>query len=327
MSMLLQKLMGQIYMAPAGDDGAAGGGAAVDRGDDVAGHADGGAGHEDDDAGHNAADLDEEGDETAEERVAREAEEAAARDAAEAKKRIRIPKSRFDEAMNKARDREARLQAEIDRLTSERESNRPSPDRVIGETRANISELEDKYEDLLTEGKKDEARSVRRQINAMREQLSDYTSSLKADQARLAAIDQLTYNSQLAGLEGQYPALNPDSEFFDEDKTDEVANLMQVLAGSGMTRADALQRACRYVLGAPVTGDRLAAAEDVAAKRERAARAKAADANRRQPPAMGSVGDNNDRGVAGEVDLAHMTQKQFAKLDEDTKARLRGDVL
>ncbi len=54
------------------------------------------------------ADLDKEGEETAEEKAQREAEEAAA----EAKKRIRIPKARFDEAMTKARERIHRAMAD-----------------------------------------------------------------------------------------------------------------------------------------------------------------------------------------------------------------------
>ena len=50
----------------------------------------------------------------------------------------------------------------------------------------------------------------------MREELVEYQTSVKSDAARKAAVDELSYNAQLAGFEAKYPALNPEHEDFDE---------------------------------------------------------------------------------------------------------------
>lgn len=270
--------------------------------------------------------LDKEGDETAEERAEREAAEAAA----EAKKRIRIPKARFDEAQKKAREREQALLEEIDKLKGGQQAS--ATQKAIEDRRAEISELQDKYEDLILDGMKDEARKVRRALDAMREELSDYQTSVKSDAARRAAIEELSYNASLANFESRYPALNPDNEEFDSEATDEVASLMGVFINSGVSRDVALARAVKYVLGAaPQPRGTGTAAQEAARQRAEAARAKAAAANKQQPASTNRVGVDSDKAgsvlASGGIDVMRMSQEKFAELDEDTKARLRGDIL
>jgi hypothetical protein len=268
--------------------------------------------------------------ETAEEKAEREKQEAE-----EARKRaIRIPKHRFDEAQAKARQREQALLAEIQQLKSGQQT-RAVQDQVA-EARTKIDELQDKYEDLITDGKKEDARKVRKQIDAMRDVLLEYQTTTKSDAARRQALDEMTYNQQLASLEVAYPQLNPENEAaFDEDATNEVAELMKAMVKSGKTRAEALRKAAKYVLGDPPEksaakdkdDDKTKAAEKTRAEE---ARKKAADANKKQPPNMNQLGKDSDKGGKkdgdGEVDVMKLTQSKFAKLDEETLAKLRGDV-
>lgn len=184
-------------------DGAAGAGddkgkdTPVDRGDEVKSPLD--------DAGKDGAakgDKLDEGDETLEEKAEREKQEAE-----EAKKRnIRIPKSRFDEAQAKARQREQALLEEIEKLKGGQQAS--ATQKAVSDMKSKIEELQDKYEDLILDGKKDEARKIRKQVDAMREELVEYQTSVKSDAARKSAVDELTYNAQLAGFEAKYPALN-----------------------------------------------------------------------------------------------------------------------
>lgn len=236
-------------------DGAAGAGddkgkdTPVDRGDEVKSPLDeAGKGGEGDDAGKDGAakgDKLDEGDETPEEKAEREKQEAE-----EAKKRnIRIPKSRFDEAQAKARQREQALLEEIEKLKGGQQAS--ATQKAVSDMKSKIEELQDKYEDLILDGKKDEARKIRKQVDAMREELVEYQTSVKSDAARKAAVDELSYNAQLAGFEAKYPALNPEHEDFDEDQTNEVATLLNAFVKSGTKRADALAKAVKYVLGAP----------------------------------------------------------------------------
>ena len=168
MPFAIQQLISRGYWAPAGDDGAAGGGGAddktppVDRGDDFKSPLDNaGKGDkldDEDDKSKDKADLDKEGEETEEEKAERlrlEAEE-------EKKKRIRIPKSRFDEALGKAKQREQALLDEIEKLKGGQQASATA--KAVRDMRAEIDKLQDKYEDLILDGKKDEARKVRRQV-------------------------------------------------------------------------------------------------------------------------------------------------------------------
>lgn len=346
MPFAIRQLISRGYWAPAGDDGAAGGGGGgggaddknppVDRGDDFkspldnAGKGDKLDPDEDDkskDKG-DKADPDKEGEETAEEKAERERLEAEE----EKKKRIRIPKSRFDEALGKAKQREQALLDEIEKLKGGQQASATA--KAVKDMRAKIDELQDKYEDLILDGKKDEARKVRRQVDELREDLTEYQTNTKSEAARKAAIDEMSYNAQLAGYEAKYPALNPEHEDFDEEKTDEVASLLTAFVKAGQKRADALAKAVKYVLGAPPVagkgGDDGDKSKELADQRAADARKKAAEANKKQPPDGKNVGLDSDKaggGKGGDVDVLRLSQDKFAKLDEETKAKLRGDSI
>lgn len=338
MPFAIRQLISRGYWAPAGDDGAAGGGGggdSVDRGDDFkspldnAGKGDKLDPDEDDkskDKG-DKADPDKEGEETAEEKAERERLEAEE----EKKKRIRIPKSRFDEALGKAKQREQALLDEIEKLKGGHQASATA--KAVKDMRAKIDELQNKYEDLILDGKKDEARKVRRQVDELREDLTEYQTNTKSEAARKAAIDEMSYNAQLAGYEAKYPALNPEHEDFDEDKTDEVATLLNAFVKSGQKRADALAKAVKYVLGAPPAAGKGGdddKTKGLADQRAAEARKKAADANKKQPPDGKNVGLDSDKaggGKGGDVDVLRLSQDKFAKLDEETKAKLRGDTI
>lgn len=315
-------------------DGAAGAGddkgkdTPVDRGDEVKSPLDeAGKGGEGDDAGKDGAakgDKLDEGDETPEEKAEREKQEAE-----EAKKRnIRIPKSRFDEAQAKARQREQALLEEIEKLKGGQQAS--ATQKAVSDMKSKIEELQDKYEDLILDGKKDEARKVRKQVDAMREELVEYQTSVKSDAARKAAVEELSYNAQLAGFEAKYPALNPEHEDFDEDQTNEVATLLNAFVKSGTKRSEALAKAVKYVLGAPPEQKVSDAAKALAEERAKKAREKAAEADKKQPPNSAKVGLDSDKaGKGGEqgIDVMRLSQDKFSKLDEETKAKLRGDEL
>jgi hypothetical protein len=268
--------------------------------------------------------LDDEGLETEDERVAREATEKSEAE----KKRIRIPKARFDEAMNKARAREEALQKQLQELQNQQAGSVQQGD--VARAKQLLENMQNKYEDLVLDGKKEDARVVRRQIDNLREQLSELNSSYKADLARRAAVEELRYDSALAEMERTHPVLNPDSELFDESKTDEISTLLEAFAAKGIARSAALRKAVKYVVGDAAPAATAAAATDVGKQRAEEARKKAAVASKQQPASTDRVGiDSDKRGAgadkAGGVDVLRLNQNSFAKLDEETKTRLRGD--
>lgn len=266
--------------------------------------------------------------ETPEEQAAREAEEAAAREEEEKKKRIRIPKARFDEAMNKAREREAALQQKIADL--ENQKNGQQQQTTVSKMQADIESLQDKYEDLIMDGKKDEARVVRKEIAAKQDLLIEVKTTTKSNAARQAAIEDLKYDAQLANIEATHPELNPDSDKFDATKEGEVVDLIEAFIAKGLTRPAALAKAVKYVMGEPKAASTDEVAAGLRQQRAAAARERAAGANRQQPASTTRVGLNTDQaGKGGEqgIDIMKISQEKFAKLDEETKARLRGDIV
>lgn len=255
----------------------------------------------------------------AEDLVRKEEEEA------EKKRRIRIPKARFDEVVRKAREKEEVLHTKIRDLEKQVGSQKNETD--VQKLAKQIDELEDQYEDLLHDGKKEDARKVRRQLNEARERLSDIKSTVKSDAAKREAIDQLKYDSLLAKAEADYPELNPEQEDFSEEKTEEVAGLVEAFMARGYTRHAALDKAIKYVMGAPRGKED---AEAIKKQRETDARKKAADADKKQPPATSKAGMDSDKGGTkddGGIDVFRMSPDKFDKLTEETKSRLRGDVL
>lgn len=266
-----------------------------------------------------------EGEETAEEKAEREKEEAAEAQ----KKRVRIPLERHEKMLDAARRREEALNNRIAEL--EKKTEAPRKD-VLGEMKTRIAELQDKYEAHVFEGEKAEAKAVRAELEALREQYTDAKVSAVGNAARLQTIDQLKYDAALAKAEADHPAINPDHDSFDEEKMTEVAELLATFQARGLTRHAALEKAVKYALGAPKGRDKAGedtAAQALAERRAQEARAKAAEAAKRQPPDNKGVGKDNDKagGGKGEINVMKLSQEAFAKLDEEFLAKHRGDTL
>jgi hypothetical protein len=260
--------------------------------------------------------------ETPEEKAEREREEAEAAKS----KAVRIPKHRVDEMRAKdaaaAKAREDRLLEEIQKLKAGQQT--VSTQENIQKYRTEIDTLEEQYETAIANGKIDEAKAIRKRLAPLRDDLLEVQTSIKANAARSAAVEELTYNAQVTALEAAHPVLNPDHVDGDPVKIEEVADMMKAFIAVGRGRIEALNKAVQYVLGEPK-----AAAVAPENKRAAEARARAAAADKQQPASLGNVGANSDRhGKDPAVtDVIRMTHKQFDSLPEEALARLRGDIL
>ena len=272
----------------------------------------------------NGEDDDEETEEEKAERLA--AEEAAAK-----KAKARFPVSRHEEILNKARQREDALKEQLRVLQNSRTES--AQQKTVKDMQAKIDELDDTYEELILDGKKAEAKAARLEARELREQLSEFRSATASAQARAGAIETLRWDAALAKAEQAYPELNPDdTDAYDDAKTTEVADLADALSTSQkIPRYEALEKAVKYVLGAPKAKNSAATGDvaDIAKKRAEEARKKAAAANSKQPASNDKAGKDMDKGGGnhGEINVMKLKQDEFAKLDEETIARMRGDVL
>lgn len=335
----MPKLMQQLlypYLAPAGGDGDGGGGS-DDRGDDFIPTGEdksddtppkkdenddtpSGKDEDEDDSDNNKKDDEDEDPDKKPDLKPNEELDEKGRPRSKS-----IPRIRFDKAMEKAKAKEEAYRQRIEELEAAMNGDKKTVE--FADMRKEIAELQDKYEDLILDGKKNEARKVREQLEAARDRLVEMRTTQYSDAAKREAIDELKYDAALANFESQHPALNPEHEDFDEEVTNEVAMLMSAFVARGFTRHAALNKAVKYVVGnAPRTED-----TDVLRKaREQEARRKAAKALEKTPPSMGKTGLDSDKaGGSGKhgIDVMRLSQDKFAKLDEETKAALRGDEL
>jgi hypothetical protein len=252
------------------------------------------------------------------------------------KKDTRIPLARHEELLAKERERRTALETE---LANTRQGQR------VATTNADITKAEEKlltleaeHAQLVTDGDAKKAAGKMTEIRKLERSIIESRAELNTQAAEARAYERVRYDMVCDRLEEAYPTLDEKHESFDAAKSAEVMELMQGYVATGKyTRADALQKAVKLLMPATTTRQEVAVESDVrvdaaeVAKQARtlAARGKAADAAAKQPPDIGKVGLDSDK-VGGKLDAAKaikLSQDQFAKLDDETLSKIRGDEL
>lgn len=258
------------------------------------------------------------GEETEEER----AERLAAEEKLEREKRIRIPKARYDEEVGKARERaEAaeRRAAELEAALQEA-AKQPSPppanEPTEQQVRAYITELEDKYEELLVDGEREEAREIRKQLNAARDYLNDRRITQATRVVQDQTLGSIKYETTLAQIEAAYPELNPNDDAYDDNLTNEVADLARTFMAAGQSNIQALHRATQLLLGGRQQQEQ-----------ERATRRRVTIEPPAGLPGQPRTPMSGRTAAVGGIKIESLSQDQFAKLDERTLSKARGDFL
>jgi hypothetical protein len=273
---------------------------------------------------------------TADDKVETEVKEEPKEESKPAKKDTRIPLARHEELLNKERERRAALEVE---LANSRQGQRIAAANVdIAKAEERLLALEEEHAQLVTDGEAKKAAGKMAEIRKLERSIIESRADMNIQAAEARAYERVRYDMICDRLEEAYPVLDEKHESFDAEKSAEVMELMQGYVATGKyTRADALQKAVKVLMPAVTTRQEKAVESDVrvdpaeVAKNARtlAARNKAADAAAKQPPDITKVGVDSDK-MGGKLDAAKvikMSQDQFAKLDDETLARLRGDEL
>lgn len=242
---------------------------------------------------------------------------------------ITIPKARFDEATAKHR---AKIKELEDKLRQEELKHaKKTTDADLEKIQLEIDELENTYEEFLLEGEVEKARAARRALNEKREAQISQRLIQQSQQTGNAAVEQIRYETKLAVLEEKFPALNPDSEHYNEGVLTEVAELKAAFEARGWGSTAALEKAVHYVIRE--TEEKATDDPDIKkSQRAHKARKAVAAAAKASPPDASKAGRDSDKGGKGDglPDVTKMTPEQFAKWAESdpaAMARLRGDTL
>jgi chromosome segregation ATPase len=256
-------------------------------------------------------------DETDEEREAREAEEAAA-----AAKAAKDPTAEQLADLKRANEElRGKLEQIGGDLDAAKNKGRISPQEQLTRMMTHKEKLEGDLDDAIMDGKKDDAKRLRKELSAVQDYIVDFKTILRSDDARSRATDDSRYDTALSALEAKYPQLDEASSQFDQALTDEIADIAAGLSARHPKHV-ALKKAADLVLKARGVS---AVVADDGKNRSRLARERAIAAVGKQPPKTNGVG----RDVSGDDTKPRMPRNvdDLAKMDEKTLAILRGDVL
>lgn len=249
----------------------------------------------------------------------------------------KIPLSRHKAMLDKARDREAALQRQIEELRHNKAV--VTTNEQIGALDAKLPDLETKYNEALADGRTQDATKLMQEIREIERDAAELRSDLKVKAAEARAVEQVRFDTVVERIEAAYPQLDPTHESYDEALVAEVLELQRGYALQNYAPSKALQKAVSVLLK-PATSkqetattvtprvDPADAAAKTAAERKAAAATKAASAAARQPASM-KVGMDSDR-AGGGIDaksFSRLSQKQFAEIPDEQLARVRGDDL
>lgn len=251
------------------------------------------------------------------------------------KKDSRIPLSRHKEILEKERETRAILERQLAQYQAGKQ---------IADVNAEITGLENsvmamekEYAQLLTDGEIDKATAVMSKIRKAEREMAEAKSDMKIQAAEARNTERARYNIALERIESAFPTLNPDHDEFDEAVMDEVVDLKDAYQMKGLTPTQALQKAVKLLVEPRTTKQEVATTsqprvgeKDVAAERKVAAVKKTAEALAKQPPNTSKVGVDSDKMGGGKIDprqVMTMSQKEFAALNEETLAQMRGDVV
>lgn len=252
------------------------------------------------------------------------------------KGQLTIPKKVFDERVAKAKEREAAALKRAEEAEAKLKAQAGTVDAEKIEKE--IDAAEEELEKAIADGNTEKKQQLRKLIRAKNQELAESKAAVLAARGTAAAIEQVLYNTVVERMEAEHPELNPDEEdTYDQEKVDEIAELVQAFTAAGHASSEALKKALKVVYkGAPAPKKQEAKSEEetpeekaakLASQRAEAARLKGLEAKKGQPVDNKKSGLDSDKAGAklSAADIAKMSEKEFDALPEAEKKKYRGD--
>lgn len=241
-----------------------------------------------------------------------------------------IPKSRFDDAVNKERQAREAAEGQLAELQKQLKTVDRNADNEKLE--ADIKTLEQQHTKLMLDGEAEKAAAIMSEIRMKERQIGIASNSALTEQAKEQAREEMRMELTIERLEGTYDEFNPEHEKFDAGLVDMVLALQRHKISQGLSPSKALVAAATDVMKRMGTDGGTGEARGLAAAEKGADRkaeqvAKNLDAAKRQPASTKAAGKDSDKGGETAPTVAGMTMAEFAALPESTKSKLRGDTL
>lgn len=318
--MLIQRKLFSALMYPADGDGGDLGGAS-DRGDDLLPS---NVEKFDKEEIQQELDLDLDEDKKEDETEKPADADVSEEDEVDKPKKSKSANERIQDLITKNKSREAEYQAKIKELEENQVRVKLAED--LSEVENTLSEMEEKYAQLLMDGEAKQATQLRSEIRKLEKAVYTQQARLESTYAKDAAKEEIRYDSTISSLENVYPEINPDSESYDSESVQEILSIHRGLVSQGLPPSLSIQRAVKYVLGVPNAGD---TSSDKGLQRVKDTKVRNADAAKRQPASSQRVGVDSDKmgGGLNEQSVLKMNYDDFSKLSDDALAKMRGDYV
>ena len=261
--------------------------------------------------------------------------EAKADDSEEEQKEPRIPKSRFDQAVQKERAEKAELAQRLKAYEQREQQLREAEN--FEESQTKVKDLLKQHSSLLADGDLDKASDVMEQVLQLRDDMQNARMIKQADNARNSAKIEVQYDATVTRLETEYPEINPDSDEFDQNAVRRVQMMVTgLMQNEGKNPAEALQEATDILLkplkeakGETLRDKPSEEAVQQGMRRTQQQIDKNIKAAEQQPPSATEVGQDHDKtgGPLNADALKAMSWEEFIKVPDDELAKMRGDYL
>jgi len=248
---------------------------------------------------------------------------------------VKIPKSRLDSVLERARTaekdlRELRAKQAAEPVTQPAKADDDDDTLTIAQAEKRIEELDGEIAKAMKNEDSEDPNELAALLREQRElgegvraaQMQDYQTEHSA-----RTSEEIQFDRVVDELETQIPQLDPNNELYNEDLVQETITLAQALNGQGRTQADSMLLAVDYMSG------RLGIDKDVVAevKKGTDVEKNVKLAEKLPPDLVGAKGVASDKaGVSKETGkISDMSTDEFNALtdDEDRLKFLRGDTL
>lgn len=240
-----------------------------------------------------------------------------------------VPHSRFNE-VNESLKEERRRRLELEEELARAKGSAPAKKDEDPKPKAfDFDDAEDRYNAAMLEGDAAAAKAIRREIRAEERKEIEEAAQKRAEELYQQRTQEATQRQQQAAVPAvlkesyeRFPFLDIEGDAPNMEAIEDVVAFRDYYIAKGETPAKAIAMAVAKV------GPRFA--EPVKAGKEPKKGVELTpeqisrnlDRERRTPPLTPGVGE---RGA--NVDIANMSEEDYAKLSEDDKKRLRGDYV
>ena len=232
-------------------------------------------------------------------------------EAPEKEKEPMIPKSRFDEVLQKQKALQKQLE----------EVQNPPLEAIKEAPEYNFDEKEQEYQELVLNGESEKASSLRAEIRDAEKQQMMFEMQSRMGQTVQQSNEATELQAKAVEIQKIYPMLDETSAVYDEVKTQEVLDLRDAYMIQGRTGAEALQKAVDLLMPSPVDAKTPDPVEKKVAENKKVANVtKKIEAAESQPPEM--KGKNK---TEKKIDINTLSLDEFDALPPETLKRMRGD--